>query len=80
MRALADPKQSLDAKRKLLQKASVGDGVLSGLAALALPMMKTFFRVMRDRDWEVIFFYNQQLKENVGKIYFWGARGWKPLK
>ena len=50
VRALADPKQSLDAKRKLLQKASVGDGVLSGLAALALPMMKTFFRAMRDRD------------------------------
>mgnify|MGYP001210352321 CR=1 FL=1 len=50
VRALADPKQSLDAKRKLLQKASVGDGVLSGLATLALPMMKTFFRAMRDRD------------------------------
>ena len=41
---------SLEAKRKLLQKASVGDGVLSGLAKLALPMMKTFFRAMQDRD------------------------------
>jgi hypothetical protein len=50
VRALADPKQSLDAKRKILQKASVGDGVLSGLATLGLPMMKTFFRMMRDRD------------------------------
>jgi hypothetical protein len=50
VRALADPKQSLDAKRKILQKASVGDGVLSGLATLALPMMKTFFRMMRNRD------------------------------
>ena len=50
VRALDDPKLSLDAKRKLLQKASVGDGVLSGLATLALPMMKTFFRVMQDRD------------------------------
>ena len=50
VRALADPEQSLEAKRKLLQKASVGDGVLSGLATLGLPMMKTFFRTMRDRD------------------------------
>ena len=50
VRALADPKQSLDARRKLLQKASVGGGVLSGLATLALPMMKTFFRAMQDRD------------------------------
>jgi hypothetical protein len=50
VRALADPKQSLDAKRKILQKASVGDGVLSGLATLGLPMIKTFFRMMRDRD------------------------------
>jgi hypothetical protein len=50
VRALADPEQSLEAKRKLLQKASVGDGVLSGLAKLALPMMKTFLGMMRDRD------------------------------
>ena len=50
VRALADPEQSLNAKRKILQKASVGDGVLSGLATLGLPMMKTFFRTMRDRD------------------------------
>ena len=50
VRALADPEQSLEAKRKLLQKAYVGEGVLSGLAKLALPMMKTFFRVMQDRD------------------------------
>ena len=50
VRALADPEQSLHAKRKILQKASVGDGVLSGLATLGLPMMKTFFRTMRDRD------------------------------
>ena len=50
VRALADPKQSLDAKRKLLQKASVGNGVLSGLTTLALPMIKTFFREMQDRN------------------------------
>ena len=50
VRALADPEQSVEAKRKLLQKASVGEGVLSGLAKLALPMMKTFFRAMQDRD------------------------------
>ena len=50
VRALADPEQSLEAKRKLLQKASVGDGVLSGLATLALPMIKTFFRALQDRD------------------------------
>ena len=50
VRALADPEQSVEAKRKILQKASVGEGVLSGLAKLALPMMKTFFRVMQDRD------------------------------
>ena len=50
VRALADPEQSVEAKRKLLQKASVGEGVLSGLAKLALPMMKAFFREMRDRD------------------------------
>ena len=49
-RALADPKQSLDAKRNLLQKTSIGEGVLSGLATLALPMMKTFFRTMRDHN------------------------------
>ena len=50
VRALADPEQSVEAKRKLLQKTSVGEGVLSGLAKLALPMMKTFFRVMQDLD------------------------------
>ena len=50
VRALANPEQSVEAKRKLLQKASVGEGVLSGLAKLALPMMKAFFREMRDRD------------------------------
>ena len=50
VRALADPEQSLEAKRKLLQKASVGDGVLSGLAKLALSMIKRFFRAMQDRN------------------------------
>ena len=79
VRALADPKQSLDAKRKLLQKASVGDGVLSGLATLALPMMKTFFRAMRDRDWEVIFFYNQKWKKMWEKSIFVGLGVENPL-
>jgi len=50
VRALADPEQSVEAKRKLLQKASVGEGVLSGLAKLALPMMKTIFRAIQNRD------------------------------
>ena len=73
MRAFADPKQSLDATRKLLQKASVGDGVLSSLTTLALPMMKTFFRAMRDRDWEVISFYNQKWRKKCGKNLFLGG-------
>ena len=46
VRAMADPEQPLHAKRKILEKASVGDGILSGLATLALPMMKTFFRIL----------------------------------
>ena len=50
VRKLADPEQSLEAKRKVLQKASVGDGVLSGLAKLALPMVNTFLEMMRNRD------------------------------
>ena len=37
VRAMADPEQPLL-------------GILSGLATLALPMMKTFFRMMRDHD------------------------------
>ena len=49
VRAMADPEQPLHDKRKILQKASVGDGIMSGLATLALPMMKTFFRMMQDR-------------------------------
>jgi hypothetical protein len=49
VRAMADPEQPLHDKRKILQKAAVGDGIMSGLATLALPMMKTFFRMMRDR-------------------------------
>ena len=50
VRAMAAPEQPLNAKRKILQKASVGDNILSGLATSALPMMKTFFRMMQDRD------------------------------
>ena len=50
VRALADPELSVEAKRKLLQKASVGEGVLSGLAKLALPNIKAFFRALQDRD------------------------------
>ena len=50
VRALPDPEQPFHAKRKLLQKASVGDGIMSGLAILALPMMKTFNKMMQARD------------------------------
>ena len=50
VRALADPEQPLHAKRKILQKATVGEGVMSGLATLVLPMMRRFLRTARDRD------------------------------
>ena len=31
---------------KVIKKASVGEGIISGLATLTLPMMKTFFRAI----------------------------------
>jgi hypothetical protein len=49
VRALADPEQP-HVKRKILKKASVGEGIMSDLATLALPMMKTFLRMMQYRD------------------------------
>ena len=40
VRALADPKTSLHEKRKILQKFQVGDGVMSVLSTILVPMIR----------------------------------------
>jgi hypothetical protein len=52
LRAMADPEQPIHAKQKILKKASVGVGIMSGLATLALLIMKKFFRMKPDRPYE----------------------------